>query len=383
MADKVYLSDVTRKLASVQKISELRPIEGADRIEVAMMEGLGWECVTKKNELKVGDLVVYFEVDSILPEKPEYEFLRERKFRIKTIKLKKQVSQGLIVPLYLAIPGGSVFSIGADVTDLLGVKKHDPQGQEESDLTNNFEKKCKVPKFLMNMAWFRWIYFKLNPPLRKDWPQWIAKTDETRIQVCLRTIMDHYDEEWEFTEKLDGQSGTFFTYLKRKWGFKFKQYGVASRNIWLKKYDNTNYGIVSSKHNLDQTLLSEKQQITLQGEVCGPKIQKNKYKFEELNLFVFNIIVGGKKLNHNEMSVFCAKWQLTPVPFVIPSFIPSKDIGINKTPAEIIHHMVNMSKGFSVYGNKVKREGIVGRLKSNPNISLKIINPEFLLENDE
>ena len=86
-----------RKLASIQKIVDLQPIPKADRIEVATIQG--WQCVVKKGEFQVGDLCVYFEIDSLLPEKPVFEFMRDRKFRVRTIKLMKCVSMGLILPL--------------------------------------------------------------------------------------------------------------------------------------------------------------------------------------------------------------------------------------------------------------------------------------------
>ena len=380
MEPNVYISDVTRKLASIQKISELRPIEGADRIEVAMMEGLGWECVVKKDELKVGDTVVYFEVDSILPEKPEYEFLRERKFRIKTIKLKKQVSQGLIVPRQIAIPGYVAYLVGTDVTELLGVKKHDPQGQEEQSLASE-STKTRMPKFLMNMFWFRWIYFKLNPKTKGCWPSWIQKTDEDRIQVCLKTLMNHYNEPWYITEKMDGSSATYFTYFRKKWGFKFKQFGVASRNIWLKT-SKGRYGLVADKYKLEDKLTKDSELLIVQGEMCGPGIQKNKYGFEDLNFFVFNIIKNGNRLDLDDMVEWSLKNDLTPVPMVNPLFFPSKEIGLDKSTADIIHYLVNLSKGNSIYG-KTQREGIVVRLRDDPSISFKVINPEFLLKNDE
>ena len=106
-----------RKLAHIEIIEELREIPGADKIEVAKV--LGWECVVKKGEFKKGDIVVYVEVDSIMPDKPEYEFLRDRKFRIRTIKLKGQVSQGLVLPC-----PSSLGFVGDDVTDILGITKY-------------------------------------------------------------------------------------------------------------------------------------------------------------------------------------------------------------------------------------------------------------------
>ena len=105
-------------LASIQKITKLSPIEGADLIEKASV--LGWEVVVKKDEFKEGSLCVYIQIDTVVPELPEYEFLRERKFRVRTIKLRKQISQGLIIPL----PVGS-WKEGDDVTELLGIKKYE------------------------------------------------------------------------------------------------------------------------------------------------------------------------------------------------------------------------------------------------------------------
>lgn len=103
-----------RHLATIREIASLRPIEGADRIEVAQVDG--WECVVQKGEFHVGEHIVYIEVDSIVPERPEFEFLRDRKFRVRTIKLRGQVSQGLVLPLSI-LPNGTPAILGADVTD--------------------------------------------------------------------------------------------------------------------------------------------------------------------------------------------------------------------------------------------------------------------------
>lgn len=121
-----------RKLASIQKIWDVMPIEGADRIELVRV--LGWQCVAKKDEFKKGDLCVYYEVDSFLPIKPEYEFLRSSSykntdivgegFRLRTQKFRGQISQGLCLPLrVLDGTGWTNFEIGTDVTDILGVRK--------------------------------------------------------------------------------------------------------------------------------------------------------------------------------------------------------------------------------------------------------------------
>src|SRR5688500_2703073 len=123
-----------RKLASIQKVERVDPIPGAEKIEVATV--LGWQCVVKRGQFRPGDLGVYFEIDSLLPERPEYEFMRERKFRVRTIKLRGQISQGLFLSFSdLGYPLQNsklvVAKLGDDVSGLLGVTKYDPEAARE------------------------------------------------------------------------------------------------------------------------------------------------------------------------------------------------------------------------------------------------------------
>lgn len=372
--------DRKRQLASIQKIIELRPIEGADRIELATMDGLGWNCVVKKGEVKPGDLVVYFEVDSVLPEKAEFEFLRDVKFRIKIRKYKKQVSEGLILPIFI-VPRDSNLEVGMDLTDILGVTKHDPQLKEENDLVKQSVKRMNwFNKLMMHFRWYRWIYFKMNS-FDKGWPDWIVKTDETRIQVCAKILMEHFDEDWYITEKLDGQSATFFTYYKKVWGCIRKAFGVCSRNIHLKTKGNNNYWKIADKYKIERGLKLHPYCLSIQGEICGPGVQGNKYKLGELELFVFNIISGGNRLPLDQMKKTCDILGLQTVPIIDESFNPSIHIK-SKEVKDVVQFMVELSKGKSKLAN-INREGIVMRLKENPTISFKVINPEFLLEHKE
>ena len=114
-----------RKLASIQRITAIDPIPEADKIVCATI--LGWKVVVLKNQFKVGEFCIYIEIDSILPEKPEFEFMRERKFRVKTIKLRGQVSQGICFPLSILPSGHPFIEEGSDVTEVLAIKKYDPQ----------------------------------------------------------------------------------------------------------------------------------------------------------------------------------------------------------------------------------------------------------------
>ena len=203
-----------RKLATIQVISDFRPIKGADKIEVALLEGLSWECVVKKYEFKIGEKVVYIEIDSILPDKAEFEFLRERKFRVRTIKLRGQVSQGLILPLNSLDTTAlqAQYDVGQDVTNLLGITKYlSPSEREELE---QYERKLandknKLKKFMMRYSWFRKLL--LSKKQRSRFPYWVSKTDEIRIQNLHwdKFYEQFKDKEVYVTEKIDFQSVTF------------------------------------------------------------------------------------------------------------------------------------------------------------------------------
>src|SRR5512133_220514 len=159
-----------RKLASIQRIASLSPIIGADKIEKATV--LGWELVVKKDEFRVGDLCVYVEIDSILPDKPFFEFMRDRKFRVKTIKLRGQVSQGICFPLSIVPKGGDRYE-DADVTEALGITKYDPQAifeQKETERLASISKN-RLDKFFKRYSWYRALVFK---PTKRPFPSFIA-----------------------------------------------------------------------------------------------------------------------------------------------------------------------------------------------------------------
>jgi hypothetical protein len=382
MSDISNINDIgetKRKLASIQRITKLSPIEGADRIVVANI--LGWECVVKKDEFAVGDLVVYFEIDSILPERPEFEFMRDRKFRVKSIKLKKQISQGLVMPLSI-LPADFKADVDMDVTELLGVKKHDLQAKEERDAILALQnQKTNMPKWLMDIGLVRYIYFKLNPISKGNWPSWIQKTDETRIQTCAKKLMEHYNEPWYISEKLDGQSATYFTYHKRVWGILLKKFGVASRSVWRKTEDNSSYWTIAREYNLNELMKEVHEDIVLQGEICGPSIQKNKYKLNKIDFYLFNVFTENKQQGLVIMKYFADKFGLKTVPILRDDFIPAKEFGEIEV-SDVIKALVKMSIGDSVL-LKRKREGFVFRLMSDPSISFKVINPEFSVEEDK
>ena len=196
-----------RKLASIQKIVDIQPIEGADKIE--RLTVLGWHIVASKTENhKVGDLVAYIEPDSKMPEIPMFEFLQSKKYIVKTIKLRGQISQGLVIPLRELEKNFNIdiskLKEGDDITELLGIKKYDPEAEAEN-MVVSMESKNPIHKFLMKYKWYRKLYYKLNPKPEKGFPSWVKKTDEDRIQTIPNKFQEYVDKKiwFDSTEKLD------------------------------------------------------------------------------------------------------------------------------------------------------------------------------------
>ena len=362
------MSDI-RKLAHVEKIINLTPIDGADRIEVATC--LGWQCVVKKGEFNINDKVVYIEVDSIVPEKPEYEFLRERKFRVRTIKLRKQISQGLVLPLSV-LPEGR-YKEGQDVTELLGIIKYDPQAEKEL-VDQDVRLKNPIVKFLSRYLWFRKIFLKRS---KGGFPSWIQKTDEERIQNMPQVLRNEYRNLFSVTEKLDGQSATYFLKNKSKslFGQKY-EFGVCSRNLRRGKPDNSSYWSIARKYSIEKVLKGiliegEFEYIVLQGEIIGEGIQANKYKISGYDFYAYNLISPEGRYSTDITRDVLDECDIKTVP----------DLGTIQLP-ETVDELVQMSIGKSALRNDIMREGVVLRGLASET-SFKVINPEFLLKNGE
>ncbi|MFN0201713.1 MAG: RNA ligase (ATP), partial [Bacteroidia bacterium] len=165
-----------RKLASIQKIIQLEAIPEADAILKATV--LGWQLVVKKGEFQVGDDCVYCEIDSLMPDRPEFEFLKPRGMRIRTVRLRGQISQGICFPLSI-LPENTPIEEGLDVTEMLGITKYEPP-----------------------------IPAQLAGTVKGLFPSFIPKTDETRVQVLQEVLDEYKDETCYITEKLDGSSVT-------------------------------------------------------------------------------------------------------------------------------------------------------------------------------
>lgn len=252
-----------RKLASIRRISEILPIEGADAIELAKVDG--WQVVVKKGEFNPSDLCVYLEIDSWVPETVAPFLFKGREYqgvkgeRLRTIKLRGALSQGLILPMTVLIPGIGlqVPFEGTDVTEALGILK-----------------------------WDRPMPAQLQGQAKGYFPEFIRKTDQERCQNLTREIQDAYDnrDEFEVTIKLDGSSITVY--------HKDGEVGVCSRNLELKiNEENSENAFIrtATKTGLIDALKSLGKNIAIQGELMGEGIQGNREGLKEHQIFVFDI----------------------------------------------------------------------------------------------
>lgn len=361
-----------RKLVSIQRILEVNPIKDADAIEVVKV--LGWNVVTKKGEYKAGDYCIYFEIDSVLPAKPEFEFLRKSSynsrydgFRLRTVKLRGQISQGLVVPIsvlkspsfteyiktalesqdverYRYICETDIADIanleGSDITELLGVKKYE----------------IEIPTHLAG-------------DVKGSFPHYVPKTDETRIQASPILLEELKGKTCYVTVKLDGTSVTFANYNG--------EVDVCSRNLSMKKSETNAYWQIYRKYDIENI----GRNVAVQGEIVGPGIQKNPLGLKEIDLFVFNVFDIDKHeyLDYFKFIEFCSNHGLKTVPVISDNFVFD----------HTIEQLLKLAEG-KYDGTNTNREGIVIRpIKEtysetlSGRLSVKIINNDYLLKNEE
>lgn len=381
-----------RALAHVEKIEWIRPIEGADNIELIGV--LGWICIAKIGEFKVGDIAVYIEIDSKCPENDErFAFLAAKHYKVKTMKLGKfkVISQGLALPITL-FPELAGKPIGSDVTDDLKIiysseedikrksNKIDPEAKYKA-MAKRHQKLFKKPfiRKIMRYKLGRKIMFlifgrkKDNP---KKFPDWIIKTDETRIENAPFYLES--TDKWIKTEKLDGTSCTFAVDKCKRNKYEFI---VCSRNVRQADrdqacyHDSNIYWELADKYDIENILTkfatdNGYDRVVLQGEGVG-SVQGNPYKFTENKLFVFNLIVNGTRLGTVEMAKFCDENGLLHVPIIDTEYTLPKTMEEMKLEAD----------GYSEINPKVKREGFVYRSIDGQQ-SFKNVSREYLLKHN-
>jgi hypothetical protein len=304
------------KMAYIATISKLDPIDGKDRILYASLENLGWQCIVDTSN-KVGDKVVYCEIDSILPALPEFEFLRKRcwsdKYQghiIKGMKMSGLISYGLILPISVLdgrwVPAqlkNKTLEDGFDVTELLHIRKKD----DDDDLTNikTFEFESKFRKWLNKLLWKLGIKINKNRCVVEGWLSFAHKTDETRIENIPYLFNDQYQGTPIYiTEKADGTSGTFaihkdlFFVASRNRVLYCKPIKKAIAELKPEKIYGDKYVDAACKYSLPKKMAKLKfKDVVIQGEIVGPGIQKNPMGLSEFHLMLFNVFIPVKQAN--------------------------------------------------------------------------------------
>ena len=402
-----------RELAYVVSVGWVKPIEGADNIELIGING--WSCIAKKGEFKEGDLAVYFEIDSKLPETEWSAFLAPKHYKVKTMKLGKfgVISQGLALPAdafdwELSTSGQFAgdapliitkdkafpyFTEGDFLTDYLKVTYSvEEDNQRKAPSVDKYKKMAARHPKLFKKPFVRWLYkYNWGKKLlflffgkKKDtrtWPAWVVKTDEERVQN-MPWILEN-KEPWYATEKIDGTSTTF----TMKGRGRKTQFYVCSRNVVFDTpekaancyYDSNVYLEMAEKYNIKEVLESILEGdpflefVTIQGETYGSNIQKRDYSIKDHDLAVFNVIFGYKdgsvvRLNPREMTHFIKPYGLKAVPIVDEHFILP----------DTIEELLAIATGDSILDGKM-REGLVFR-SADGSKSFKAVSNEFLLK---
>jgi hypothetical protein len=388
-----------RKLAYVVTISQIEKIPDKDRIVYASLKNLGWQVIIDTS-YELGDKVVYVEIDSILPVKPEYEFLRKRCFSekyngfvIKGMRMASLVSYGLVIP----IPAGyEDRPDGFDMTDVLEIRK------KEDEIPNV----PAVPKSVFENL-VDWVFKKLGIKRKTQkigvangWLSFAHKTDETRIENLSYLFSDEFKGTPVYTTvKCDGQSATFAVFKNH--------FFIASRNVVLynkpvrramKEFNPKrehprmdNFRKIAARYdlpkNLSRSKISEKYGVVVQGELCGPGIQKNPMGLTSVDLFVFNVYYPNNDDGKNEflswksLDIFCREMKLSTVPFIECRKFDWPDKAALKEYAR------------GKYSSGKDREGVVIRYDSGNNPmpaallgmsnmwSFKCVNDDYILKN--
>jgi len=351
---------MTRKMATIRKIDAINPIAGADAIEVATVGG--WKVVVKKGEFTAGDLAVYCEIDSWIPtglapflskgkEPREYNGVKGE--RLRTVKLRGQVSQGLLLPtqtkeiLHENLPFNISFIIvgdarhpvneGEDVSELLGIRK-----------------------------WEAPIPAQLAGVMRGSFPSFIRKTDQERIQN-LKKELEHWNTEyntWEVTEKLDGSSMTVY--------FNNGVFGVCSRNIDLVRDENNAFWKTAISAGLEKMLTDHGANLALQGELVGEGIQGNPYGLTGQKFYLYNIF-------NIDQQEYLSPWAVRPwaiLTGVLHVPLLEREMSLTGTT---IDYLLDYAEGKSALNNNVEREGVVFKRNGQNYTSFKAISNKFLM----
>ena len=387
--------DGKRSLAHVERIAWVKPIEGADNIELIGV--LGWTCIAKIGDFKEGDHCVYIEIDSKVPDKEWSQFLKPKKFKIKTMKLGKfnVISQGIALTLDafdVEVPKEE----GTDVTELLEINYSNPKDiKRKKEGPNKYEEMMKrrksifknpFAKWFMGREWGMKLMFFLFGDEKdgsRSFPkkfEYIHKTDQERCE----NMPDVLEDKTPFirTQKCEGSSGTFILELvNNRLDENVYEFYVCSRNLRVFDKD-TDFWDVAIKYDIENKLkdyLEEHGECTYvawQGEVCGPEIQNNPHELSENHLFRFHMIDSEKgKFDIREAKKVWDKYGMESVPIVDEDYILPDDFEEFKLSADGFY-----SPEVCEGNSKCDREGFVYYKTTNPNFSFKNVSRKYLLK---
>lgn len=295
-------------LATIQRVKNVRPCPNADALDLVQV--LGWQIVTKRGEYKENDLAVYVVIDTVLPENPEFEFLRNKHFRIKPIKLRGQESAGIVFPLSI-LPGYAPPVHCEGIGEIHAYKRNDDrelqkieEGEDVTDVLGVTHYEKPIPAELAGIA-------------KGGLPGYIIMTDELNLRTYPDALPELHSRPYYITRKDDGSSGTFF--------IKGGEFGVCSRKIQLERSDTNGYWKMAYKYDLENVIRKAfpDRDIAVQAEVVGPGIQKNKLGLKELELHLFNIfdIVNRHYMGYDQLVNFTKEFNIPMVTLIDESLI--------------------------------------------------------------
>lgn len=396
-----------RELAYLVKIDEIRPIEGYDRVEHARIGG--WWIIVRKDQFKIGDVAIYIEIDSKVPEKEPFMFLEKRHFKVKTLKMCKVISQGLLMSPadfgWEVLEDGTVdikqhintsnLMVGDFVTELLGITYAEAEdNKRKAPSVDKYKLMAQRNGKLFSKQPFRWLmrrewgkkllfaFFGKKKDKKSGWPAWVVKTDEERCQNMPWLFPGNPEEEWIATEKVDGTSTTF---TMKGFGRK-REFYICSRNVVFDKpdkncyYDTNVYVEIAEKYNIEKVLeeilwmySAVCDFITIQGETYGATVQKRDYGLDGRDFKAFNVILGyedghTERLNPIKMKELLDLFEIPTVDIVDEHF---------KIPATC-DELLAMAGGPSAIDGEM-REGLVFRSYDGAR-SFKAVDPNFLLK---
>lgn len=394
-----------RELRYIVSIDEIQPIPNYDRVEYARVNG--WWVIVRKDQFQVGDLAVYIEIDAKTPETPTFEFLRKRKYAVKTLKMCGVISQGLLMSFEDFGWDKDYHKIGDFVTEELGITYYVPSDNErKADPAKNPDKimRQRYPN-IFKQDWARWMMkrewgrkimrvlfgHKRQTITSKNFPTqfpYIKKTDQERVENMPWVLGS--STPYIVTQKCDGSSGTFILAKTKKLGiFPHYEFYVCSRNVRMLSpkqdcfYDKNVYWEVALKYNIEEKLRDfldthpDLSYVCWQGEICAPKIQNNPHHLSESHLFLFHMIDSQNgKYDIRDAAIIWKHYNMEIVPIIDTNFFIPEDMETLKAMADGYYDPVCCE------GNKnCMREGFVYYNTQNPNQSFKNVSKKYLLKN--